>query len=76
MLLGLEIGTSFGSLVVSFVGVSIGTLIGFMIGSGGVSLVGLSPGIQIGSPLESPNPGAVLPGTMLGAPLGLWFGSE
>ena len=37
---------------------------------------GLSLGLPFGPPLEYPNYGAVLPGTLLVYPLGLWFGSE
>ena len=33
-------------------------------------------GVTLVYPLESPNPGAGLPDMLLGAPLGLWFGSE
>ena len=47
-----------------------------MIGTREGYLVGLSLGISLVSSLESPNPGADLPGTLLGTPLGLWFGSE
>ena len=49
---------------------------GLMIGNGEVSLIGLSLGFPLGPPLESPNPGAELPGTLLGAPQELWFVSE
>ena len=48
----------------------------FMIGTGEGYLVGLSLGLPLGSPLDSPNPVSELPDTLLGAPLGLWFGSE
>ena len=47
-----------------------------MIVTGEVSLVGLSRVLLLGSPLESPNTGSELPGQLLCAPLGLWFGSE
>ena len=76
MLLRLALWNYFGTLEVSLVGVSIVTLDGLMIGTGEVSLVGLSLEIPLGSPLESPNPGSGLPGTLLGTPLGLWFGYE
>ena len=56
------------------VGVIIVRLAGLMIGTGGRYLVGLSVGIPLGSPLESPNPDNQMPDTLLGAPLGSWFG--
>ena len=74
--LGLALCNSFGIREGYLVGISIGTLVGLMIGNGEVSLVGLSLGLTLGSPLDSPNPGAELPGTLMGVPLGFWFGSE
>ena len=56
--------------------VSLGRMSGLMIGTGEGSLVGLSLGLPLGSPLEYPNPGDDLPVMLLGAPLGLWFGSQ
>ena len=47
-----------------------------MIGNGEGYSVGLSLGLLIGLTLDSPNPGAELPVTLLGVPIGLWFGSE
>ena len=41
-----------------------------MIGTWEGYLVGLSLVIQLGSPLDSPNPGSDLPGMLLGAPPG------
>ena len=58
------------------VGFSLGTLSVLMIVTEEVYLVGLSLGLQLGYPLEYTNTGADLPGTLLVAPLGLWFGSE
>ena len=58
------------------VGVLLGTLAVLMIGTTEGSLVGLSLGISLGYPIEYPNPGALLSRKLLGAPLGLWFGSE
>ena len=74
MLLELALGNYFGTWERSLVGVSLDTLTGLMIGTGEVSLVGLSLGLPLGSLLESPNNGAYMPGTLLGVPLGLWFG--
>ena len=39
-------------------------------------LVVLSLGLPLGSPLDSPNTGAQLPVMVMGALLGLWFGSD
>ena len=47
-----------------------------MIGTLYGSLVGLSRGLPLGSPLESQNSGADLHDTLMGTPIGLWFGSE
>ena len=52
---------------------SLVTLAGLIIGTGEGSLIGLSLGLPLGSPLESTNTGADMPGTLLGAPPGLWF---
>ena len=60
MLLGLVLGTSFGTWEGYLVRVPLVTLVGLMIGTGERSLVGLSLRIPLGYPLESPNPGAVL----------------
>ena len=60
----------------SLVGVSLGTLAGSMIDTRGVSLFGLSLGLPLGSPLESKNLGSELHGTLIGAPIGLWLGSN
>ena len=76
MLLGLSLFNSFGIWEGYLVEVSINTLVGLMIGTGERSLVVLSLELPRVSPLESPNPGADLSGTLLGSPLGLWFGSE
>ena len=75
-MIGLELDNSFGTWEVYLVGVSLVALTGMIIGTGEVSLVGLSLGIPLGCLLESPNPGSDMPDTLLGAPLGLWFGSE
>ena len=74
MLIGLALGNYFGTWEGSLVEVSLATLTGLMIGTGEVSLVGLSLGLPLGSLIESPNNGAYMPGTLLGVPLGLWFG--
>ena len=58
------------------VGVLLCTMPGLMIGTGEVSLVDLSLGLPLGYPLDSTNPVDELHDTLLGAPLGLWFGSE
>ena len=76
MFLGLELCNYFGRWGGSLFGVSFGTPAVLMIGTREGYLVGLSLGISLVSSLESPNPGADLPGTLLGTPLGLWFGSE
>ena len=76
MLLGLAIGDYFGTWEVTLVGVSLGTMCGLMIGTVEESIFGLSLVLPLVSPLESPNPGADLPGTLLGAPHGLCFGFE
>ena len=56
-------------------GVSIGTLGGLIIGAGEGYLVRLSLIILLRNLLEYPHPGAVLPVTILGVSLGVWFGS-
>ena len=71
-MIGLEIGNSFST----WEGSLVGALVGLMIGPGEGYLVGLSLGLPLGYPLEYPNPGSELPGTLLGAPIGFWFGSE
>ena len=75
-LLVLALENSFGTCQRYFTGVLLGTLDGFTIGAGEGYLVGLSLGLPLGSPLESTHSGYDLPGTLMGAPLGLWFGSE
>ena len=76
MFIGLELCNYFGIWEGSSVGFSLGILAGLIIGTGEGSLVGLSLGLPLGSPLDSSNTEAELPSTILGAPLGLWFGSE
>ena len=76
MLIGLVLINSFGKWEGLFVEVSLGTPDRLMIGTVEGYLIGLSLVISLGSPLESPNPGSDLPGILLGAHLGLWFGSE
>ena len=76
MFLGLALGNLFVTREGSLVGVSLGILVGFMIGTVEGSLVGLSLGITLRSLPIYPNPGANLHVTILGAPLGLWYGSE
>ena len=76
MLLGLALDNYSVTWEGYLVGVSLGTLDGLMIGTGKGYLVGLSLGLPLGYPLESLNLGAGLPGTLMGAPLGLWFGSK
>ena len=75
-LLGLENFNSFGTWEVYLVGFSLLPLAILVIGTVGGYLVGLSLVLPLGSPLESPNPGTDLPGTLLGVPLGLRFESE
>ena len=76
MLLGLALGNYFGTREGYLVGVSLGTLHGLMIVTGEGYLVGLPLVIPLGPQIEYKNPGADLPGMLLGTPLGLWFGSE
>ena len=76
MLLVLELENAFDTWEGSLVGVSLVVLYGLMIGTGEGYVVGLSLVIPLGYPLESPNTGAELSGTLLEAPLGLWFVSE
>ena len=70
MFLSLVLGNYFGIWEVSLVGVSLGTLVGLMIRIVEISLVGISLVLPLGYPLKSPNPGAELPGTLLGT---FWF---
>ena len=56
--------------------VSLSTLGSLIIVTLEVSLVGLSLVLSVEYTLESPNPGAVMSGTLLGATPGLWFVSE
>ena len=74
--IGLSLGNPFGTLEISFTGVSPGKMGDLMIDTKEVSLVVLSMGIPIVSLLKFQNCGDVMPGTLLGDPLGLWFGSE
>ena len=76
LFLGLAIFMTFFTWEEYLVGVSLGALGGLGIFTREGSLVGLSPGFPLGSPLGYPNPGVVLPGTLLGASHGLLFGSE
>ena len=55
------------------VGVSLGTVSVLVIGTGEEYLVGLSLGLTIGPPIEYPDPGAELHGTLMVLPLGLCF---
>ena len=57
-------------------GILLGPLDGLMIGTGEAYLVGLSLGITFVSPLDLPNLESELPGTLIGCPLGLCFGSD
>ena len=74
MLIGLKLGNSFGTWGGYLVGVSLVTLRGLTIGTGEGYLVGLSLGLTIGPLLESTNPVSMLYLTLLGEPIGLWFG--
>ena len=74
--LDLELFNSFGTWKVYLVGFLLRTMDGLMIGTGEGSLVGLSLVLPLVYPLESPNTGSELYDTLLGSPLGLWFGSE
>ena len=74
MFLRLALGNFFCTWKVSLIGDSFGALIGFIIGNGELSLIILSPVHTLVYPLESPNAGDVLSGTLLTVPLGLWFG--
>ena len=47
-----------------------------MVGTGEGCLVGLSQGLTLGYQLEYQNIGSDMTYMLLGAPLGLWFGSE
>ena len=76
MFLGLELCYQFFTWEVYLVEVSLGRLSGSMIGTGEGYLVGLSLVLPLRSSLEPLNPGAQLPGTLLVAPSGLWFGYE
>ena len=76
MFLGLALFNYFEALEVALVGVLIGAMFVLMIGTGERSLVDSSLGLPIVSPPESPNHGDVLPGTLLGNPLGLCIVSE
>ena len=49
---------------------------GLIIGTVEVYLVGLPLVLPLGYPLEYPNHVSMMPGTLLGVPLGLWFISE
>ena len=71
MFLGFAPCNYFGTWEGYLVGISLDRLAGLMIGTGEGSLVGLSLGPPLISPLESTNTEANIPGTLLGAPLGL-----
>ena len=72
----LVLGNSFGTCEGSMVGFSLGRIYGLIISTIGEYLVVLSLGLPLGSPLESSNPGSELSDTLMGAPLGLWFGGH
>ena len=76
VLLGFSYYNSSGTWEVYLVGISLGQMDALMIGTDEGSVVGLSLVFPLGSPLDSPNPGADLSGTLLYAPLGLWFFSD
>ena len=68
---GLVIDTSFVKREGSLVRVSLVRIGGLMIGTGGGSLAVLSLVLTIVYPIEYPNTGDSLPGTLLGSPVGL-----
>ena len=74
--LGLALFNSFGTQEEYLVIVSLVILTGLIICAVEGSLVVLSLVIPLGYLLEYPNPGADLYGTLLGAAIGLWFGSD
>ena len=76
MLLGLTLGNSFGTCEGYLVRVSLITMYVFIIITGEGYFLGLSMGLPLGYQLESPDPVAELSVTLLGAHIGLWFGSE
>ena len=76
MFIRFALGNSFGTWVGYLVGVSLVKMGGLLIGTGELFLVGLSMVFTLGYLLESPNPGSVLPGTLIETPIGFWFGSE
>ena len=76
MFLGLEFDWSFGTWEWFFVVVLLGPLYGVIIGTGEGYLGRWSLALTLWSQLEFPNPWAELPGTLLGASIGLWFGSD
>ena len=76
ILLGLALGNYFDAWEGYFVGFSLVSLAELVIGDVEVYLVGLSLVLPLGSPLESPNPGADFTGMLIGELLGLWFGYE
>ena len=76
LLLGFALDTSFGTQEGYLIRFLLGTLSVLMIFTGEGYCFGLSLGIPLGSPPESTNPGDLIPNTMLGALLGLWFGYE
>ena len=73
VLLGFSYYNSSGTWEGYLVGFSLVPMAVLMIGTDEGSVVGLSLVFPLGSPLDSPNPGADLSGTLLYAPLGLWF---
>ena len=76
ILIGLELGNSFGTLVRIFGWSFTWHTSWFGIGTVEVYLLGFSLGLLLGSPLESPNHGSDIPVMLLGTSLGLLFGSE
>ena len=72
----LTLWNSFSTCEGYLVVVSIVSLSGLMIRTIEGYLVGLSLQVPLRSPLESQNPGSEMPGTLLVAPIGLWFFSE
>ena len=76
MLIGLAFVNYFGKLGGYLVGVTLGIISGLMIGTGGGYFVGLSLVLPLIYSLESSNTESMLPCTIMGTPLGLWFVSK
>ena len=76
MLLGFEFDSYFGTWEGSLVLFLLDTLAGLIIDTKEGYLVDLSLELPLESPIEPPNPGADLPDTLPGAPLGLCFVSN